>query len=116
MSILLRNLNKKNFDLQINTLDAFNEFTALESDRRDWTAGKVEQVVIKDLNVKNCLSKIIALGLQLELPVGAFLSALLEREEEIPPYAIPGIIKNIRDEEKHFDAFQKLNSVYPAYQ
>lgn len=116
MSILLRNLNKKNFDFEINTFDAVNEFTALENDRRDWTAGKVENINIKAVNLSNCLSKIIALGLNLELPVGAFLSALLEREAEIPPYAIPGIIKNIQDEEKHFDAFQKMNYVYPARQ
>jgi hypothetical protein len=37
----------------------------------------------------------------------------LEREEEIPPYAIQGIIKNIQDEEKHFEAFQKMNIAYP---
>lgn len=114
MSILLRNIDKKIIKNKSNTLDTHNEFSALENDRRDWTVGRVENAVIKDLNVQTCLSKIIALGLNLELPVGAFLSALLDREKDIPPYAIPGIIKNIRDEEKHLDAFEKLNYVYPA--
>jgi hypothetical protein len=114
MSILLRNLDKKSINLESISTGAHNEFSELENDRRDWVVGDIEKATIKDINVKRCLSKIIALGLNLELPVGAFLSALLEREKEIPPYAIPGIIKNIQDEEKHFDAFNKLNIAYPA--
>jgi hypothetical protein len=115
MSILLRNLNKKTNSLQSIPVEACHEFTELEKDRRDWVIGNIEKTIIRDLNVKKCLSKIIALGLNLELPVGAFLSALLEREKEIPPYAIPGIVKNIQDEEKHFEAFNKLSAAHPVF-
>lgn len=62
--------------------------------------------------IDNAMSRAIALALELELPVGAFIRAMFEREDEIPQSARQGLIKNIEDEEKHYQAFKNISLTY----
>jgi len=89
-------------------------FTDLELKRQTWTMPNVKA----DADIRNseqihaCFSRIIALSLNLELPVGSFVRAFLEQEKQLPMSAKIGLINNIKDEEKHQIAFENILKAY----
>lgn len=90
-------------------------FTELERERVNWNVPTTRKDDTNDPHqeqIDACFSRIIALSLNLELPIGAFNRCLLEREKELPISAKIGIIKNIEDEEKHQKAFENIAKTY----
>jgi hypothetical protein len=88
------------------------EFIEFEATRKDWDLSGVQELpsTIHPANL-DTLNRCVALSLELELPVGAFIRALLEREDNVPVGARFGLIENIHDEEKHEQAFRLIASV-----
>ena len=110
MPSLVKNLEH----LVTETQHTHDIFTELAAERKDWKVSPVprEPFANETSGAEQVFQRISALGLELELPVGAFIRAALERYDEIPPTAIKGMIENIKDEEKHFQAFQNIARAY----
>lgn len=91
-----------------------DEFTELNKDRLNWNVTDLPSEPFTQFTpgISECFSRITALGLELELPVGSFIRAAIEQVDKIPPTAIAGMIANIIDEEKHFDAFNRIAKIY----
>ncbi len=91
--------------------DAFTEWTA---QKINWNVPEIEHEGFKNIEqgIADTFSRIVALGLELELPVGSFIRAAIEKIRDIPPTAIEGMIGNIEDEEKHFLSFQRIAAKY----
>lgn len=100
--MLTRNLQNKQITIS-------DEFTLLE-DRKDWKPSDIpkEPLNLDDNCYLETLKKCVALSLNLELPVGAFIRHLLDEEKNLPPTAFNGLLLNIQDEEKHQIAFEKI--------
>lgn len=90
--------------------DIFFEF---ERERVEWEPQAVKQDYTFPYQkaIEACFSRCISLSLQLELPVGSFISAIVE-ESKIPITAKQGLIKNILDEEKHEKAFRRISECF----
>lgn len=94
--------------------DICDVFTQLTNEKRDWKPTNLpsnEPISVDTPGVYESFQRITALGLELELPVGSFIRAALEKIDDIPPTAIRGLITNIQDEENHFVAFQNIAKV-----
>lgn len=90
--------------------DIFYDF---EAGRTEWEpqAVKNDKSFPYQNEINDCFSRCIALSLQLELPVGSFIRAILD-QSELPITAKQGLIKNIKDEEKHEVAFRRIAEAY----
>lgn len=109
MSLLTRKLEQY-VDINLTTQDVFTE---LANDRLIWQPIDIlDEPLAPITGARECFNRIVALGLELELPVGSFIRAAIERVSDIPKTAIKGMIENIIDEEKHFDAFSRISNVY----
>ncbi|MEM7578285.1 MAG: hypothetical protein AAF316_00275 [Cyanobacteria bacterium P01_A01_bin.80] len=104
----------KNLDLPKNGFTQEDVFTELHKERIDWEPSQVtkEEFSQNVEGLESCFSRIIAIGLELELPVGSFIRAALEKVEDIPPTAIKGMVANIEDEQKHEVVFKNLSFAY----
>ncbi|NJR72641.1 MAG: hypothetical protein HC773_00920 [Scytonema sp. CRU_2_7] len=89
-------------------------YSDLEDKRVNWEVRSIPMLTQVDTQVLEVLHRIVAFSLELELPVGAFIRALLDRENEINPSAKKGLVTNIEDEEKHLLAFQEIARKLPA--
>lgn len=97
--------------------EALDQFFEYEQTRVEWEPAYVvkdNQLEFSD-EIDSCFSRCIALALELELPVGAFIRGLIERENDIPTTALKGLVLNIQDEEKHFKAFENISKTYKVY-
>jgi hypothetical protein len=99
-----------------------NWFTEFEKSRIDWRVSPIDKVLSPNIapyqisEIDECFQRMVAVALELELPVGAFIRSLLEREADVPIEAKSGLYKNILDEEKHQDAFIKIKQTYTPNQ
>ena len=84
-----------------------DEYTALSKNKIDWQTLPMKRETLIP-QVESAFSKCVALGLELELPVGGFIRAVLDKQSNIPLTAINGLIENIEDEENHFKAFTNM--------
>lgn len=89
-------------------------FTELHKERRDWNISTVpkESFMLDLEGLEECFQRATAIGLDMELPVGSFVRNILEKISDIPQTAIPGLIANIKDEEKHERAFKAIAKIY----
>lgn len=96
--------------LGVTEQDIFFEF---EKERVEWEpqAIKKDKLFPYQDDIDACFSRCIALSLCLELPVGSFIRAIVE-QDSIPLTAKQGLIKNIKDEEKHELAFKRIAESY----
>lgn len=60
------------------------------------------------------IDRILAMGLYLEMPVGAFVGQATKRDLPIPAIALKLLLSNISDETIHFQAISKASVVYPV--
>lgn len=93
-------------------------FTDLERERINWLIPNIKKddnVSAHETEISQCFSRIIALSLNLELPIGAFIRSLLELEKHLPLSAKLGLVKNIQDEEKHEQAFRNVARTYAVF-
>ena len=91
-------------------------YTNLGRQRRDWKPAPISREslspMVTDTNATiQVLERCVALSLQLELPVGAFVRALLV-ENNLPQTAYMEFYKNILDEEKHQEMFEHIAKIY----
>ena len=66
---------------------------------------------IEDEGVDISLKKLIALGLELELPVGDFINQATKRELPKSDYMMKLLKSNIRDEAAHYKGFKYANDI-----
>ena len=88
-------------------------FTELDKARKTWEPSDLSNENTTSNNeIHTVMCRITAVALELELPVGAFIRAAIERKDEIPATAINGLINNIKDEETHELAFKKISRIF----
>lgn len=93
--------------LATDNYDSDNEYTHLHKSRLEWQPRKLVKESLP-VEIETGFSRCVALGLELELPVGSFIRAVIDKSDKLPQSAINGLIANIIDEEKHFDAFNQM--------
>jgi len=104
-------------NLQLTNTTTQDKYTELHKNRVEWEPIKIpkHEILNEKFNspeFEECFAKIIRLAFELELPVGSFIRAVVEKQDYLPPTAINGLIENIKDEEKHAKVFENLNDVY----
>lgn len=102
--------------LEIATLEK-DVFTEMEGERREWLVPNVKADFdsfspLETQQINKCFSRIVAISLHMELPIGAFVRSLLDIEKQLPISAKIGLVKNIQDEEKHQLAFENVAKAY----
>lgn len=103
------NLTQKLKDwAEVDIKDTF--YAEFEQSRFNWSLSGVEKEPLEE-EIRQCFSRCTAIALNMELPVGAFIRALMERED-VPLEARNGLFKNILDEEKHQRAFSLIADAY----
>jgi hypothetical protein len=105
-------LTKKLADWYLTPSDGV--FYELEQQRREWEVAAIQPMGEEcPAEIKAAFGRMVAISLELELSVGAFISALLEKEDNIPVEAKRGLVLNCHDEEKHKAAFDSLALALP---
>jgi hypothetical protein len=75
--------------------------------------GDVDLPIESEWSVESAIEKVLALGLQLELPVGEWISELSRKEESQFSPTLKLLLKsNIRDEAAHFKGFSDAVNIY----